>query len=59
MGPRLRVVGDAWEQAAQLDGGRQLASLIEGGADRGGFGIGDAEHLNSVGARATAGKRAP
>jgi hypothetical protein len=27
------VIGDAGEQPAQFDGGRQLAALIEGGAD--------------------------
>ena len=32
-GPRVRVIGDAGEQPAQFAGGRQLAALIEGGAD--------------------------
>jgi hypothetical protein len=34
--PRLGVLGDPREQAAHLDGGRQLAALLMGGADRGG-----------------------
>ena len=32
-GPRVGVIGDAGEQPAQFDSGRQLAALIEGGAD--------------------------
>ena len=33
-----------------------FALLIEDGADRGGLGLGDDEHLNSMGRRTTAGK---
>src|SRR5208283_6114920 len=54
--PRLGVVGDPLKPPAQLDGGRQLALLIEDSADRIGVGLGDNEHPNSMGARATAGK---
>jgi hypothetical protein len=46
---RLPVVGNAREQAPQLDGGRQLAVLIEDGADRGGIGFGDDEHGGRMG----------
>src|SRR3954453_21509629 len=42
--PRLLVVDDAGEPAADLDGGRQLALLLIDGADRGGIGFGDDEH---------------
>ena len=35
--PRLLVVDDAGEPAADLDGGRQLALLLIDGADRGGM----------------------
>jgi hypothetical protein len=55
--PRLQVVGDGGEQPAQLDGGRQLASLLECGADRSGFRFGDDEHPASMGTRTAAGKR--
>ena len=54
--PSLRHVGHAREQAAQLDCGRQLAALIEGGSDGGGFCLGDDEHVRSMGRRTTAGK---
>jgi hypothetical protein len=54
--PRVRVVGDAGEPATQLDGGRQLALLIEGGPDRGGVFLGDSEHAESVGAQMTGDK---
>ena len=56
-GPRLRSVGDTRKQPAQLDRGRQLAALLEGGADRSGFYIGDHEHPESMGSRSTTGKR--
>jgi len=46
--PRLRVVGDPREPPPQLDDGRQLAVLVEGGADRGGIGLGDDEHGGSM-----------
>jgi hypothetical protein len=45
------------EQPTQLDGGRQLALLIEDGADRGGIGLGDDEHPKSMAMHTTAGKR--
>ena len=45
----MGVVGDAWEPASQLDHGRQLAALIESGADRGGIFLGDDEHLRHMG----------
>ena len=38
------VVPDAWKPPAQLDCGGELATLIEGGADRGGIGLRDHEH---------------
>ena len=53
---RLRVVGDAGEQPAQLDSSRQFTSLIEGGADRVGFCLGDDEHGGRMGARTMVGK---
>ena len=54
--PRLHGVGDAGKQPAQLDGGRQLAVLLEGGADCGGFCLGDDEHPRSMGMRTMTGK---
>jgi hypothetical protein len=50
------VVGDAGEQPAQLHSGRQLAALLIGGTDRGGFGFGDTEHLGRMATRDGAGK---
>ncbi|HEY4043620.1 MAG TPA: hypothetical protein VGM32_17475, partial [Rhodopila sp.] len=44
VGARLRVVGDAREQATQLNGGGQFALLLEDGADRGGNGLSNKEH---------------
>jgi len=52
-----RVVGQAGETAAQLDGGGQLAAPIELGADRFDVGFGDREHRTSMAARVTASKR--
>ena len=46
--PRLGVVRDAREQTAQFHGSGELPALLEGGADRGGFGLGDGEHERSV-----------
>jgi hypothetical protein len=40
MQPRLRIVGDAGEQATQFDGGRKLALLLKDGTDRSGLGFG-------------------
>jgi hypothetical protein len=54
--PRLRSIGDAREQPAQFDGGRQLASLIEDGADCCGVCFADHEHPGSMGTHAAAGK---
>ena len=56
--PCLRVVGDSLKPPAQLDGGRQLALLIEDSADRVGVGLGDNEHPDSMAARTAAGKQA-
>jgi hypothetical protein len=55
--PRLIVVGDAWEQSAQFDGGRELAALSVGSTDRGGVCFGDDEHPVSMGRRIEGGKR--
>ena len=55
--PRLRHVSDQRKQSAQLDGGRKLAFLLEGGADRGGFCLGDNEHAGRMGAHTDGGKR--
>jgi hypothetical protein len=55
--PGFRHVGHAGEQPAQLGGSRQLASLVEGGADRGGFCLGDDEHPRSMGTRTVTRKR--
>jgi hypothetical protein len=46
--PSLRIVGHAREQPAQLDGSRQLALLLERGADRGGLSLGDNEHAGRM-----------
>ena len=54
---RSRVVGQAGEPAAQLNGGGQLAAPIELGADRFDVGFGDREHRTSMAARVTASKR--
>jgi hypothetical protein len=48
MGARLRIVGDAGKEATQLNGGGQLALLLEDGADRGSSGFGDQEHGQKV-----------
>ena len=55
--PGFRHVGHAGEQPAQLDGSRQFTSLVEGGADRGGFCLGDDEHPRSMGTRTVTSKR--
>ncbi len=47
--PRLGVVGNAGEPAAQLNGSRQLAILLVCGADRGGIGFGDNGHRGDDG----------
>jgi hypothetical protein len=47
--PRLHIVGDAREQSAQLDRGRQLTTLNEGGTDRVGLDLGDDKHPERVG----------
>jgi hypothetical protein len=44
------------EQATQFDGGRQLAVLLIGGADRGGGFLGDDEHEGSMVTHGVAGK---
>jgi hypothetical protein len=56
-GAGLRGVGDAGEQPAQLDRGRELAAFLVDGADRRGFSLGDDEHPASMGAPALTGKR--
>jgi hypothetical protein len=50
----LRCVGDAGEQPAQLDGGRQFTALPEDGADRSGICLTDDEHRWSMGRRGVA-----
>jgi hypothetical protein len=47
--PGLPVVGDAGEPPAQLDRGRELAALLEHGADRSSIRLGDDEHRWSMG----------
>jgi hypothetical protein len=47
------MVGDRREQPAQLDGGSELAALIEGRADRGGLCVSHNEHAESMGRRTT------
>ena len=54
---RLHVVCNAGKQPAQFDRGRQLALLLECGADRGGCGFGDDEHPRRMVTRAVTGKR--
>jgi hypothetical protein len=53
--PRLHIVGDARKQPAQFDRGRQLAALLEDGADCSGFCLGDDEHRWSMGRHCVAG----
>jgi hypothetical protein len=53
----LGVVGDPRKSPAQLNSGRQLAVLVEDGADCIGIGLGYEEHPHSMVARSTAGKR--
>jgi hypothetical protein len=55
--PRLPVVGDPRKSPTQFDGGRQLALLVEDGADCIGIGLGDEEHSKRMAPRRTAGKR--
>jgi hypothetical protein len=57
-GAGLGGVGDGGEQPAQLDRGRELAALLEDGADRGGLCLGDDEHAGRMGARIEDGKPA-
>ncbi len=40
----MGIVRDAWEQSAQLDGGRQLPFPLVSFADRGRLGFADTEH---------------
>ena len=55
--PCLGVVGDAREQPAHLDGGRQLALLLVGGTDRGGIGFLETTNMaGSMEMHAAAGK---
>ena len=53
--PRLHVGGDAGEPPAQLNGGRELATLLVDGADRSGIRLGDDEHRCSMGRLGEAG----
>ena len=55
-GAGLRGVGDGGEQPAQLDRGRELAALLEGGADCGGFCLCDDHHAGRMGVRIEDGK---
>jgi hypothetical protein len=45
------------EQPAELDRGSELAALVEGGADGGGFSLSDDEHAGRMGVRIEGGKR--
>jgi hypothetical protein len=45
---RLRIVQNAWKQLAQLDGSREFATLLVGGADYGSLGFRDDEHRQSM-----------
>ena len=56
-GPRLRIVGDPAEPPAQLKRSRQLALLLEDGADRGGISLSDDEHPGNMVMYGQAGKR--
>jgi hypothetical protein len=56
--PRLGVVGDQREMAAQLDHGGEFAPLLEGGTYGGGGRLVDDEHAVSMGSPGTTGKRA-
>jgi hypothetical protein len=51
--------GDPRKSPAQLNSGRQLALLVEDGADCVGIGLCDEEHPESMVTRRTAGKRVP
>jgi hypothetical protein len=46
--PARAQVGDAWKQLAQLDGGREFASLLVDSADRRSLSFGDNEHRQSM-----------
>jgi len=48
----LRIVEHTRKQTAQLDRGSELAALFEDGADRGGLGLSDNEHVGRMGRRA-------
>lgn len=56
-GSRLRIVGDPPEPPAQLKRSRQLALLLEDGADRGGISLSDDEHPTNMVMYGKAGKR--
>jgi hypothetical protein len=47
--PRLGIVRDARKQTAQLHGGREFTTLLEGGTDGCGFRFGDSEHHQAWG----------
>jgi hypothetical protein len=49
--PRLLSIRNAGKQPPQLDGSRELATLLEDGTDRGGLSFGDDEHRWSMGRR--------
>jgi len=55
--PSLFVVDDAGKATAHLNGGRQFAVLLIGGADGGGIGFCDDEHRMRMGRCVTPGKR--
>jgi hypothetical protein len=54
--PCLRIVGHAGEQPTKLDRGSELAALVEGGADGGGFSLSDDEHAGRMGVRSESGR---
>jgi hypothetical protein len=56
--PRLGVVSDAGEPAAQLNCGRQLALLFKDSTDRSSIGFGDNKHGRQIGASAAPGNPA-
>ncbi len=56
--PRLGIVGEAGEAAAQLSSGRQLAVPVVDSPDRGGIGLGDDERPKSMGRLSRMGKDA-
>jgi hypothetical protein len=55
--PRLRIVANPGKPPTQLDHSRQLALLVEDGADRSSISLGDDKHPRTMAMRLPVGKR--